>query len=53
MCTLHTRCQHGVRLRGIAADDDDQIGLFDVGDGTGVAAVTHRAPEALVAGDWQ
>ena len=44
---LDARRQHGMRLRGVAADDDDQLRLFDIGDRTGVAAIADGAPQAL------
>jgi hypothetical protein len=50
---LDARRQHRMALRRIAADDQHQPGLLDVGDRTGVAAVTHRAEEPVVAGAWQ
>ncbi len=38
--------QDGVVLGGVGADDEDEAGLFDVGDGAGVAAVAYGALEA-------
>ncbi len=43
---LHPRRQHRMRLRGIAADDDDQLGLLDIGHRAGIAAIAHRAPQS-------
>ena len=38
--------EHGMALGGVAADDEDEAGLLDVGDGAGIAAVADGAREA-------
>ena len=40
---LDARGQHGMALGGVAADDEDQVGLLDVGDGAGIAAIADGA----------
>ena len=40
---LDARGQHRMAFRGVRTDDDDQVGIFNVGDGTGVAAVADGA----------
>ena len=43
---FHAGGQDGMRLGGVAANDDDEAGIFYVLDGTGIATVTHRAEQA-------
>ena len=43
---LDARRQHRVTLRGVAADDDHQCRLLDVGDRARIAAVAHGSEEA-------
>ena len=42
---LHAGGEHRMTLGGVAADDDDEAGLRDVCDGTGIAAVAHGAEQ--------
>ncbi len=44
--SLYTSGNHGMALCRVAADDNHQIGLFDVRDRTGIAAVAHRSEQA-------
>src|ERR1039458_2791732 len=39
-------CEDGMAFRSIAADDDDKIGLLDVVDRSGIAAVSNGAKQA-------
>ena len=43
---LDARREHRMALRRVAADDENKVGLLDVGDRTGIAAVADRAEEA-------
>src|SRR5882672_3107963 len=40
---FNTAGQHGMTLGGVAANDEDKVGLLDVGDGAGIAAVADGA----------
>ena len=42
--------EDGMVFGGVGADDEDEAGFFDVGDGAGVAAVADGALEALGGG---
>ena len=44
--TLDAGGEDGMVLGGVGADDEDEAGLFDVGDGAGVAAVAYGALQA-------
>jgi hypothetical protein len=44
---LHARGEHGMALGGVAADDQHQIGLLDIGDGARIAAVADRAEQPV------
>ena len=46
MRALHSRCDDWVALCRVAADDEDQIGLLDIGDRARIAAITHGAEQA-------
>ena len=43
--SLDARGQHRMAFRGVAADDEDQVGLLDIGDGAGIAAVADGAKQ--------
>src|SRR5438270_454839 len=44
--SFHPRGQYRMGLSSVAADDDDQAGIFDIPDGAGITAVTNRAEQA-------